>query len=145
MPHFMLEHYHTAHNCTRASTTRITIPFTNKAALYDFLNWWRAPQQMLWTTAALRLSVQLSDEDDFFFRFFVQWSTGGMKLTGENWSARRKTCPSATLYATNPTYTDPVLNPALRGERPATNSLTHGTALFMIDTIHDHKMCVTIN
>ena len=47
-----------------------------------------------------------------------------MKLTGENRRTRRKTCPSATLSTTNPTWTDP----GLRGERPATNRLSHGTA-----------------
>jgi hypothetical protein len=39
-----------------------------------------------------------------------------------------KTCPSATLSATNPTWIDPGPNPGLRGERPATNDLNHGTA-----------------
>jgi hypothetical protein len=48
-----------------------------------------------------------------------------MKLTGENRSTRGKTCPSAT----NPTWTDPVSNPGFRGERPATNRLSYGTAL----------------
>ena len=52
-----------------------------------------------------------------------------MKLTGENRSTRGKTCPSATLSTTNPTWTDPGLNPDLRGERPATNRQSHGTAL----------------
>ena len=51
-----------------------------------------------------------------------------MKLTGENRSTRGKTCPSATLSTTNPTWTRPGLNPGLRGERPATNRLSHGTA-----------------
>ena len=32
-----------------------------------------------------------------------------MKLTRENRSTRRETCPSATLSTTNPTWTDPVL------------------------------------
>jgi hypothetical protein len=40
-----------------------------------------------------------------------------------------KGCSSATLSTTNLTYTDPGANPGLRGDRPATNSLTHGTAL----------------
>jgi hypothetical protein len=40
-----------------------------------------------------------------------------------------KTCPSATLSTTNPTWIDPVANPGLRGERPATNDLSRGTAL----------------
>jgi hypothetical protein len=39
-----------------------------------------------------------------------------------------KSCPSATLSTTNPTWTDPGSNPGLRGERPATNRLSHGTA-----------------
>jgi hypothetical protein len=54
-----------------------------------------------------------------------------MKLTGENRSirTRRKTCPSVTLSTTNPTWTDPGSNPGLRGERPATNRISHGTAI----------------
>jgi hypothetical protein len=34
---------------------------------------------------------------------------GWMILTGENQRTRRKTCPSATLSTTNPTWTDPGL------------------------------------
>jgi hypothetical protein len=49
-----------------------------------------------------------------------------MKLTVENRSTRGKTCPCATLSTTNPTWT--TSNPGLRGERPATNRLSHGTA-----------------
>jgi hypothetical protein len=52
-----------------------------------------------------------------------------MKLTGENRSTRVNTCPSATLSTINPTWTGPGSNPGLRGERPATNHLSHGTAL----------------
>jgi hypothetical protein len=51
-----------------------------------------------------------------------------MKLTGEDRSTRGKTCPSATLSTTNPTWTDPGSKPGLRGERPATSRLSHGTA-----------------
>jgi hypothetical protein len=43
-------------------------------------------------------------------------------------TTRRKTCPSANLSTTNPTWTDPGSNPGLRSERPETNSLSHGTA-----------------
>jgi hypothetical protein len=50
-----------------------------------------------------------------------------MKLTGENRSTREKTCPSVTLFTTNPTWTDPGSNPGLCDERPAANRLTHGT------------------
>jgi hypothetical protein len=39
-----------------------------------------------------------------------------------------KTCPSAILSTTNPTWTDPESNPGVRGGRPGTNLLSHGTA-----------------
>jgi hypothetical protein len=68
-------------------------------------------------TAALRPLVQPCDED------------GGMKLAGENRSTRRKTCPSATLSTTNPTWTDLGSEPGLRGGRQAANRLSHGTGL----------------
>jgi hypothetical protein len=55
-------------------------------------------------------------------------SDGGMILTGENRRTRRKTCPSDTLSTTNPTRIDPGANPGLRGERPATNDLSHDTS-----------------
>jgi hypothetical protein len=48
-----------------------------------------------------------------------------MILTGENRRTRRKTCHSATLSTTNPTWIDPGANPGLRGERPAINHLSH--------------------
>jgi hypothetical protein len=51
-----------------------------------------------------------------------------MKLTGGNRSTRGKTCPSATLSTTNPTWTDLGLNPGLRSDRPVTNRLSRGTA-----------------
>jgi hypothetical protein len=52
-------------------------------------------------------------------------------LAGENRITRRKTCPSATLSTTNPTWIDPGANSSLRGERPATNRLSHGTAAWL--------------
>jgi hypothetical protein len=55
-----------------------------------------------------------------------------MKLTGENRSTRGKPCPSATLSTSNPTWTDPGLNPGFRGGRPAANRLSHGTALLLV-------------
>jgi hypothetical protein len=52
-----------------------------------------------------------------------------MKLTGGKTEVLgEKTCPSATLPTINPTWTDPRSNPGLRGERPETNGLSHGTA-----------------
>jgi hypothetical protein len=63
-------------------------------------------------------------------------SDGGMILTGENQRTRRKTCPTVTLSTTNPTWIDLVANPGLRGERPATNDLNHGTALYRYNATH---------
>jgi hypothetical protein len=40
-----------------------------------------------------------------------------------------KTCPSATLSTTNPTWPDPGLNPRRRGGKPATNRLSYGAAI----------------
>jgi hypothetical protein len=51
-----------------------------------------------------------------------------MKLTGKTEVLGGKTCPSATLSTTNHTWTDPGSKPGLRGDRPATNRLSHGTA-----------------
>lgn len=48
------------------------------------------------------------------------WSTSGMKMTTENWSTSRLTCPSSTSSTISPSRTDTVLNPHLHDERPAT-------------------------
>jgi hypothetical protein len=53
---------------------------------------------------------------------------GGMILTEENRRTEGKTCHSAILSTTNPAWADPRANPALRGERPATNHLSYGMA-----------------
>jgi hypothetical protein len=47
---------------------------------------------------------------------------GETEVLGEN-------LPSATLSTTNPPWIAPGASPGLRGERPATNRLSHGTAL----------------
>jgi hypothetical protein len=46
----------------------------------------------------------------------------------ENRRTCRKTCITNTLSTTNPSWTGPGANPVLRGERLATNPLSHGTA-----------------
>jgi hypothetical protein len=58
---------------------------------------------------------------------FGEWRWNDI-LTRENRRTRRETCPSATLSTTNPTWLDPGENLGLRGERPATNHLSHSTA-----------------
>ena len=59
----------------------------------------------------------------FFFFIFPS--------NGHRWneidSGKPETCSSATLSNTNATWTDPGSNPHLRGGKPATNRLSHGT------------------
>jgi hypothetical protein len=55
-----------------------------------------------------------------------------MILAGENRRTQRKTCPSATLSARNPTWTDPATNLDLCSERPVTNHLSHDIAYINI-------------
>jgi hypothetical protein len=50
----------------------------------------------------------------------------------EDWQGKpkflEKTCPSATLSTTNPTWPDPGANPGRRGGKPATNRLSYDAA-----------------
>jgi hypothetical protein len=64
---------------------------------------------------------------------FPRWYEFGERrwndmLSEETRRTRRKTCPSATLSTTNPTWIDQGANPGLRCQRPATNDLSHGMA-----------------
>jgi hypothetical protein len=52
----------------------------------------------------------------------------GMTLTGKTEELGQKTSPNATLSTTNPMQLDLGTNLGLRGERPVTNHLSHGTA-----------------
>jgi hypothetical protein len=53
----------------------------------------------------------------------------------EDWQGKpkysEKTCPSATLSTTNPTWRDPGSNPARRDRKPETNRLSYGTVLVL--------------
>jgi hypothetical protein len=52
-----------------------------------------------------------------------------MKLTGETRQLGEKPVPVPLCPPQTPTWTDPRSNPGFRSERPATNRLSHGTAL----------------
>jgi hypothetical protein len=56
-----------------------------------------------------------------------------MILTEQNQITRRKTCPSATLSTTNPTWPDMGSNPGVRGKSPATNHLS----ICLSATVHE--------
>jgi hypothetical protein len=53
-----------------------------------------------------------------------------MILTGETEKFEEKTCPSATLSATNPTWTEP----GLSVEMPTTDRLSHSQLIYRIIT-----------
>jgi hypothetical protein len=72
-------------------------------------------------------------------------SDGGMILTGENRRTRRKTCPNATLSTKNPTCIDLGVNLGLHGERPATNDLSHGTAIVLVTFTSSFLACFSKN
>lgn len=50
-------------------------------------------------------------------------------IGGENGSNLRKVCPIAALSTTNSICFDPGKTPIIRGERPAINHMSHGTAI----------------
>jgi hypothetical protein len=90
---------------------------------------WRAPQQMLRRHRSLEAYCATLWWRWFAFSIFpsngspVEWNwQGKTEVLGE------ENCPSVTLFTTNPTWT----NPGLRGERPATNRLSHDTAFWDI-------------
>jgi hypothetical protein len=56
-------------------------------------------------------------------------SHDGMMLTGVTEELGEEAVNSATLFTTNSTWTDPGANSGLRGEIPATNPLSYGTAI----------------
>jgi hypothetical protein len=96
---------------------------------FFFFAWWRAPQQMLRTHHSLKAFCAT-----LWWRWAILYQV--LQVMEHQWNeidrgkrtTRRKTCPSATLSTTNPKWTDPGSNPGIRGERPATNRLRHGTA-----------------
>jgi hypothetical protein len=66
------------------------------------------------------------------------WLWGWSIWWYEDWQGKLKysvkTCPSATLSITNPTWPDPGSNPGLRGGKPATNRLTMARPMLKIHT-----------
>ena len=64
------------------------------------------------------------------------WSNGGMILTGENWSTRRKPSPISTLSTRKPKCTVLWLNPFLRCERSTTDLLNPQSANSVARSVH---------
>jgi hypothetical protein len=98
--------------------------------LEHFVAWWRAPQQMLRTHRSLKAScaTPVMKMSSFLYQVLQLMEHQWNEIDRGKPTTRRKTCLRATLPTTNLTWTDPGSNPGLRGERPATNRLSHGTA-----------------
>jgi hypothetical protein len=89
---------------------------------FSFLGW--GETESLGTAATVWHIVPALDD-----RWWWVWSS----RWNENWQGKtkysEKTCPSATLSTTIPTWPDLGSNPGRRGGKPATNRLSYGTAL----------------
>jgi hypothetical protein len=143
-------HLSSIHTSRPAYNTRFTS--INKRETWSFVhfNLYRF-RQHTWKhkfTKRMLVNIPLT-----FFNFFnfVEWGETestwyvGLYLSyctspGWVWSSRwnqnfrgkpkysEKTCPSATLSTTNPTWPDLGSNPGHHGGKPATNRLSYGTA-----------------
>jgi len=63
-------------------------------------------------------------------------------LTGKPEEIGRKICLTGTLPTLNPMWTERDANPGLRGEKPATNRLSYGTAVLkgLFSTVSDYSI-----
>jgi hypothetical protein len=119
--------------------------FLSCEIFYDWLIDFDGVRLRLWTAVTTGHIVRPPDHMSLE-------SDDGIILTGRNRRTRRKTCPSATLSTTNPTWIDPGANPGLPGERPETNRLKNGTAQSSMKMTHkplsiticsaENKMCL---
>jgi hypothetical protein len=77
----------------------------------------------------------------FFVLFLVLEHRWNEIDRGKNRRTRGKTCPSATLSTTNPTWNDLGSNPGLCGGRPAANRLSHGTPRYWLVYVTELVPC----
>jgi hypothetical protein len=81
-----------------------------------------------WKLKAFCANSAMKMSNFFFTKFYKQWSTSGMKLTGENRQLGEKPVPVPLCSPQMSHGFHLWSNPCLRSERPATNRLSHGTA-----------------
>jgi hypothetical protein len=106
------------------NTSTVYTFFLFVALVWDWLHLVRLP--------LFRLLYQpwMMDDDEY-------GAVGGLIGRG-NRSYTEKTCPTAAVSTTNPTWRDPCSNRDLRGGKPATNLLNYRTA-----SVHVYKICVS--
>jgi hypothetical protein len=109
------------YSCHRWWVSCITISSTFLLLLLLFIS--MGVRLCLWTAATNRLLVHPQMIHEYKEPRWNNTDRGKPKNS-------EKTRPSATLSTTSPTRIDPSANPGLRGERPATNGLSHGTAYY---------------
>jgi hypothetical protein len=77
--------------------------------------------------------------DDRWRMWCSRWS--------KNWQGKpkysEKTCPSATLFTTNPTWLDLGSNPGRSGGKPETNRLSYGAAIHATSFFIQHTIIIT--
>jgi hypothetical protein len=79
-----------------------------------------------------------------FFRFSLSWSTDGMKLTGKTKVVGEKSVLVPLCPPQIPHGQTRGSSPGLRGERPATNHLSHGTAVNVSNILFKFRVEVKI-
>jgi hypothetical protein len=99
-----------------------------------------------WVQLVRRPLVVLPALDDTWWVWSSRWNKD---LQGKP-KYSEKTCPSAALSTTNPTWPELGSNPGRRGRKPMTNRLSYGTAntdsklgTQSSDSIDDVTVCVT--
>jgi hypothetical protein len=107
---------------------------------FNFIFSWRWGGSDPSVDACLYASILCFPQMIWVWRATVEWYWQGNTLR-----TRRKTCPGATLSTTNPTWIDPGANPGLRGERLATNDLSHGMAPFNYINLCNSILVVACN
>jgi hypothetical protein len=109
------------------------------AIVLFFLVFWGGVRLSLLGTSANIWPVVPAPDDRWWRVWSSRWN--------EDWQGKpkysEKTCPSATLSTTNPTYPDLGSNPCRRGGKPATNRLSYGAAPVVIPLLPQYPAVVT--
>jgi hypothetical protein len=107
-------------NCHRTKRSYIKLLEFNVVFFFSFSGW--GETESTWYVGHCWPIVPASND-----RWWL-WSS----WRNEDWQGKpkysEKTCPSATLSTTNPTWPDLGSNPGRRGGKAATNRLSYGTA-----------------
>jgi hypothetical protein len=90
----------------------------------------------LWTWTANRPIVHPAH--DIWVNMEQRWNDTDERKPKDS----EKSCLSATLSTTNPIWTDLSMKPGLRGEKPATNRLSYGTATSLVYKMYQYWLAI---